>query len=105
MRIYLCHLDDEFDGIASIQVLEYIDDVDNAIAEIRRVLKPGGRLCNCIERSLSSTLSKPSSLSNLVRTDPSTSRSAYCDLVQEGEPFHEPQHAQARLRETLLVPS
>ena len=36
--------DGEFDGIASIQVLEYIDDVDSAIAEIRRVLKPGGRL-------------------------------------------------------------
>ena len=40
----LSFTDGEFDGIASIQVLEYIDDVDSAIAEIRRVLKPGGRL-------------------------------------------------------------
>ncbi len=34
--------DRAFDGIASIQTLEYIPDVDAALAEARRVLRPGG---------------------------------------------------------------
>lgn len=32
-----------FDGVASIQMLEYITDVDSALQEARRVLKPGAR--------------------------------------------------------------
>ena len=32
-----------FDVAVSAQVLEYVDDVDRAIAEMSRVLKPGGR--------------------------------------------------------------
>jgi SAM-dependent methyltransferase len=35
--------DGTFDGLASIQTLEYIPDVDRALAEARRVLKPGGK--------------------------------------------------------------
>lgn len=35
--------DGTFDSLASIQMLEYVTDVDDAIAEARRVLKPGGR--------------------------------------------------------------
>jgi arsenite methyltransferase len=35
-----------FDAVASIQVLEYINDVDRALHELRRVLKPGGRFVN-----------------------------------------------------------
>jgi len=35
-----------FDAVASIQVLEYIADIDQALAEMRRVLKPGGRIVN-----------------------------------------------------------
>ena len=35
-----------FDAVTSIQVLEYIDDVPRALAEIRRVLKIGGRFAN-----------------------------------------------------------
>ncbi|MFV2035944.1 MAG: methyltransferase domain-containing protein [Halocynthiibacter sp.] len=35
--------DATFDGLASIQMLEYIPDVDRALAESRRVLKPGGK--------------------------------------------------------------
>ncbi len=35
--------DGSFDGLASIQTLEYIADVDGALAEARRVLKPGGK--------------------------------------------------------------
>lgn len=33
-----------FDAIWGVQVLEYVTDVDLALAEIRRVLRPGGRL-------------------------------------------------------------
>ena len=36
--------DNAFDAVASIQVLEYVKDVDSALAEISRVIKPGGRL-------------------------------------------------------------
>ena len=32
-----------FDSVASIQVLEYISDVESTLKEVRRVLKPGGR--------------------------------------------------------------
>ncbi len=32
-----------FDGLTSIQTLEYIPDVDAALVEARRVLKPGGK--------------------------------------------------------------
>jgi SAM-dependent methyltransferase len=35
--------DGEFDSLTSIQTLEYIPDVDRAISEARRVLKPGGK--------------------------------------------------------------
>ena len=35
--------DATFDGLASIQALEYVPDVDGALAEARRVLKPGGK--------------------------------------------------------------
>lgn len=32
-----------FDAIASMQVMEYVDDIRGALAEVRRVVKPGGR--------------------------------------------------------------
>lgn len=35
--------DAAFDAAASVQVLEYIADVDKALAEMHRVLRPGGR--------------------------------------------------------------
>jgi SAM-dependent methyltransferase len=35
--------DASFDAAVSIQVLEYVEDVDAALAEIHRVLRPGGR--------------------------------------------------------------
>lgn len=35
--------DGTFDGVGSIQTLEYISDVDRAITEARRVLKPGSK--------------------------------------------------------------
>lgn len=36
--------DDSFDAVISTQVLEYVPDVTAAIAEIHRVLRPGGRI-------------------------------------------------------------
>ena len=39
----LSFADDAFHSVASIQVLEYIPDVDAALAEVQRVLKPAGR--------------------------------------------------------------
>jgi cyclopropane fatty-acyl-phospholipid synthase-like methyltransferase len=35
-----------FDAVVSIQVLEYVDNVPAALAEMHRVLKPGGRVAN-----------------------------------------------------------
>lgn len=36
--------DQSFDGAISVQVFEYISDIPAALAEVHRVLKPGGRL-------------------------------------------------------------
>lgn len=36
--------DGEFDAVVSAQVLEYVADIPAALAEARRVLRPGGRL-------------------------------------------------------------
>jgi arsenite methyltransferase len=36
--------DGEFDRALSVQVLEYVPDVDRALHELRRALRPGGRL-------------------------------------------------------------
>jgi SAM-dependent methyltransferase len=36
--------DDSFDAAVSTQVLEYLDDVEAALRELHRVLRPGGRL-------------------------------------------------------------
>src|SRR5690348_6881251 len=36
--------DSSFDAALSIQVLEFVSDVDAALAELHRVLRPGGRL-------------------------------------------------------------
>jgi len=34
-----------FDSATSTNVLDYIDDIDSVVAELRRVLRKGGRLC------------------------------------------------------------
>jgi len=36
--------DREFDAVVSTQVLEYVRDVDRALAEMHRVVRPGGRV-------------------------------------------------------------
>lgn len=36
--------DASFDAAVSVQVLEYVEDVDQALAELHRVLRPGGRV-------------------------------------------------------------
>jgi ubiquinone/menaquinone biosynthesis C-methylase UbiE len=35
--------DETFDGVVCVQVLEYVSDVEAAVAELRRALRPGGR--------------------------------------------------------------
>jgi arsenite methyltransferase len=40
----LPYQDEEFDSVVSTQVLEYVPDVDAALAEFHRVLRPGGRV-------------------------------------------------------------
>ena len=37
--------DETFDSVTSTNVLDYIIDVDSVVAELRRVLRKGGRLC------------------------------------------------------------
>ena len=36
--------DESFDAILSVQVVEYVPDADRALAEMHRVLRPGGRV-------------------------------------------------------------
>ena len=36
--------DGQIDGVVSVQVFEYVEDVPAALREVRRVLKPGGRV-------------------------------------------------------------
>ncbi|HKY23955.1 MAG TPA: methyltransferase domain-containing protein [Gaiella sp.] len=36
--------DASFDGALSVQVLEYVADVGAALAELHRVVRPGGRV-------------------------------------------------------------
>src|SRR5215472_16018249 len=36
--------DGEFDAVLAVQVLEYLDDLDAGLRQIRRMLRPGGRL-------------------------------------------------------------
>jgi len=36
--------DAQFDAVLAVQVLEYLDDIDSGLHQIRRMLRPGGRL-------------------------------------------------------------
>jgi 2-polyprenyl-6-hydroxyphenyl methylase/3-demethylubiquinone-9 3-methyltransferase len=48
----ICYLDNTFDVVIASDVLEHVGDVAKALAEIHRVLKPGGKLVfDCINRS------------------------------------------------------
>jgi ubiquinone/menaquinone biosynthesis C-methylase UbiE len=38
--------DDQFDAVYCVQVLEYVPEVNDALSEIQRVLRPGGRMVN-----------------------------------------------------------
>ncbi len=47
--------DDSFDAIVACLVFEHIDEVDGAIAEVARVLEPGGRFCFFLNHPLLQT--------------------------------------------------
>jgi len=47
--------DDAFDAVVACLVFEHIDDVDEAIAEVARVLEPGGRFCFFLNHPLLQT--------------------------------------------------
>ena len=47
--------DASFDAVVACLVFEHIDDVDEAIAEVARVLQPGGRFCFFLNHPLLQT--------------------------------------------------
>ncbi|MFT3855362.1 MAG: methyltransferase domain-containing protein [Ilumatobacteraceae bacterium] len=47
--------DASFDAVVACLVFEHIDDVDEAIAEVARVLRPGGRFCFFLNHPLLQT--------------------------------------------------
>jgi len=47
--------DETFDAVVACLVFEHIQDVDTAIAEVARVLKPGGRFCFFLNHPLLQT--------------------------------------------------
>jgi SAM-dependent methyltransferase len=47
--------DDSFDAVVACLVFEHIDEVDQAIAEVARVLQPGGRFCFFLNHPLLQT--------------------------------------------------
>ena len=47
--------DDSFDAVVACLVFEHIDEVDDAIAEVARVLQPGGRFCFFLNHPLLQT--------------------------------------------------
>lgn len=47
--------DDSFDAVVACLVFEHIDEVDRAIAEVARVLQPGGRFCFFLNHPLLQT--------------------------------------------------
>jgi ubiquinone/menaquinone biosynthesis C-methylase UbiE len=54
--------DGHFDVVASINSLDHVDDVDAAIAELKRVTKPGGHLLLMVEVNHDPTVCEPHAL-------------------------------------------
>ncbi len=54
--------DDEFDIVCSFNSLDHVGDVDRTIAEIKRVLRPGGSFLLLVEINHSPTACEPHSL-------------------------------------------
>lgn len=48
-------IDESFDAVVACLVFEHIEDVDDAIAEVSRVLAPGGRFCFFLNHPLLQT--------------------------------------------------
>ncbi|HEY9737829.1 MAG TPA: bifunctional 2-polyprenyl-6-hydroxyphenol methylase/3-demethylubiquinol 3-O-methyltransferase UbiG [Trichocoleus sp.] len=67
----LPYTDAEFDAVICVDVLEHVDDVQQTVAEIHRVLKPGGWFCfDTINRTFKSKLIMIWLLENWLRQIP-----------------------------------
>ena len=55
--------DGSFDVVTSLNSLDHVDDLDRAVAEIKRVLRPGGHLVLVVEVGHEPTWSEPQELS------------------------------------------
>ncbi len=65
----LPYSDGYFDAVVSTQVLEYVDDIDLALSEIHRVLRPGGR-CVIVDTDWNSVVmntARPERLEMMMR--------------------------------------
>jgi ubiquinone/menaquinone biosynthesis C-methylase UbiE len=54
--------DASFDVVASVNSLDHVDDLDGSVAEIKRVLRPGGHLVLAVEVGHEPTWTEPQSL-------------------------------------------
>ena len=55
--------DASFDVVTSLNSLDHVDDLDRTVAEIKRVLRPGGHLVAVVEVGHAPTWSEPQALS------------------------------------------
>jgi ubiquinone/menaquinone biosynthesis C-methylase UbiE len=56
-------VDDSFDVVTSLNSLDHVDDLDATVAEIKRVLRPGGHLVLAVEVGHERTWTEPQALS------------------------------------------
>ena len=67
--------DAEFDDVVASLVLHYLEDWSGALAELRRVLKPGGRLMVSVNHPWPTRSSIPRRTTSRSRSTPRTTRS------------------------------
>ncbi|WP_088890302.1 bifunctional 2-polyprenyl-6-hydroxyphenol methylase/3-demethylubiquinol 3-O-methyltransferase UbiG [Leptolyngbya ohadii] len=89
----LPYADRSFDAVVCVDVLEHVADLGRTIAEIHRVLKPGGIFCfDTINRTLRSRLMMIWLLEDLMRQIPQG--------IHDWQKFIQPEELRALMRET-----